>query len=161
MSELPVKIRKFRADDLDILYRIDKACFAEDIAFSRAELEFSLNHPQSIACVAEGVGRILGFALARIENPFYAHILTLDIVPEARRCGIGTSLMEELHGKLRKAGIGAAILEVAVGNIPARCLYEKMKYRYLGTLSGYYRGREDAYRMEHLFFKREKASEEE
>ena len=159
MFEQPVKIRKFRAADLETLHRIDLDCFSEDIAFSRTELEFYLNHPQSIARVAEGVGRILGFVLARIESPFHAHILTLDIVPEARRCRIGTSLMEELHGRLRKRGIGAAVLEVAAKNIPARHLYEKMNYRYLGTLSGYYYGREDAFRMAYLFSKRETASE--
>lgn len=154
MFEPPVKIRKFRAADLETLHRIDLVCFPEDIAFSRAELEFCFNHPQSIARVAEGVGRILGFVLARIESPFYAHILTLDIVPEARRCRIGTSLMEELHGRLKKGGIGAAILEVAVSNVPARCLYEKMNYQYLGRLPGYYHGRDDAFRMAHLFSKK-------
>ena len=130
-----------------MLYRIDRTCFPEDIAFSRTELKFYLNHPESIARVAEEDGRILGFVLARVESPLFAHVLTLDIVTEARRRNIGTSLMEELHRMLRERGIGAAVLEVAINNIPAQRLYEKMHYQYLGILTGYYHGREDAYRM--------------
>jgi len=147
MSGEPIKIRKFLAGDLETLYQIDRTCFSEDIAFSRTELTFYLNQPKSIARVAEGAGRILGFVLARIESPIFAHVLTLDILPDARRRRIGTSLMEELHGMLRERGIKAAILEVATDNVPAQQLYEKMHYQYLGTLSGYYHGRQDAYRM--------------
>lgn len=150
MSGQPVKIRNFRAGDLEALYRIDQICFSEDIAFSRTELTFQLNHAESIARVAEEGGRILGFVLARIESPLFAHVLTLDIVPEARRRGIGTSLMDSLHGLLSKKGIEAAVLEVSAINVPAQRLYEKMNYQYLGTLSGYYHGREDAYRMARL-----------
>jgi ribosomal-protein-alanine N-acetyltransferase len=120
------------------------------MAFSRKELTFYLNHSESIARVAEQGGRILGFVLARIEGAVFAHVLTLDIVPEARRRRIATSLMEELHGILGERGIRASILEVAAGNTPAQRLYEKLQYRYLETLHGYYHGRTDAYRMARL-----------
>jgi ribosomal-protein-alanine N-acetyltransferase len=136
---------------LKTLCRIDHICFPGDIAFSRAEMAFYLNHPESIARVAVVEGRILGFVLARMETPITAHIITLDIIPEARRRKIGTCLMEELHGILGKRGIGAAILEVATDNVPAQKLYEKMNYRYLGTLCGYYNGQADAYRMACIF----------
>jgi ribosomal-protein-alanine N-acetyltransferase len=152
MSEQLLRIREYREGDLETLCEIDQICFPKDIAFSRAELAFYLSHAQSITCVAEGGSTIIGFALARIENAAYAHIITLDIVPEARRRGIGVSLMEELHERFRKERIIAAILEVAVGNIPAQRLYEKMDYRHLGTLPGYYQGREDAYRMVRMMY---------
>jgi ribosomal-protein-alanine N-acetyltransferase len=147
MSDTLLRIRKFRAGDLNTLYEIDRICFPEDIAFSRTLLAFYLNHPKSIARVADEPGRILGFVLACIEGPSYAHVLTLDVVPDVRRRKIGTSLMNTLHGKLKRQGIAAAILEVGIGNIPAQRLYEKLQYQYLGTLHGYYHGREDAYRM--------------
>jgi len=142
-----IEIRQFRAADLDTLCRIDRICFSGDIAFSRAELSFYLSHPKSIACVAVRAGRILGFVLARIESPVIAHIITLDIIPEARRRRIGTCLMEELHGILAEKGSMTAFLEVATDNFPAQRLYEKMNYQYLDTLSGYYHGKADAYRM--------------
>jgi ribosomal-protein-alanine N-acetyltransferase len=147
MSGSSIKIRQFRAADLDTLCRIDRICFSGDIAFSRAELSFYLNHPKSIARVATRAGLILGFVLARIESPVIAHIITLDIVPEARRHGIGTCLMEVLHEILAGKGVKTAYLEVATDNVAAQRLYEKMNYRYLATLSGYYHEKADAYRM--------------
>ena len=55
--------------------------------------------------------------------------------------------MNKLHLELKKQKIGLSILEVGVQNLPAQHLYEKLHYQYLETLVGYYRGREDAYRM--------------
>jgi len=147
MSGLPLRIRSFQDEDLEKLCEIDRVCFADDIAFSRAELLFQLNHPKSITRVGEGLGRILGFVMARIENPSCVHVLTLDVIPEARRCRIGISLMRALHRVLAKESIGIAVLEVSVQNRPAQRLYEKLQYQYLETLCGYYQGREDAYRM--------------
>jgi len=147
MSGLPLRIRNFQEEDLETLCEIDRICFAADIAFSRAELSLQINHPESITRVGEGLGRILGFVVARIEHPSQAHLLTLDVVPEARRCKIGISLMRSLHRILAKEGVGVAFLEVSVENRPAQRLYEKLHYRYLETLYGYYQGREDAYRM--------------
>ncbi len=147
MSGSSIKIRQFRAADLETLCQIDRICFSGDIAFSQAEMAFYLNHPKSIARVAVEAGKILGFVLARIESPAIAHIITLDIIPEARRRKIGTCLMEEMHGMLGERGIEAAILEVATDNVPAQRLYEKMNYQYLGTLTGYYQRQADAYRM--------------
>ena len=57
------------------------------------------------------------------------------------------SLMRALHRMLARESVGVAVLEVSVRNRPAQRLYEKLQYRYLETLYGYYQGREDAYRM--------------
>jgi [ribosomal protein S18]-alanine N-acetyltransferase len=147
MSVLPLRIRNFQNEDLETLYEIDRVCFAEDIAFSRTELLCQIHNCKSITRVGEGLGRILGFVIARIENPSYAHVLTLDVVPGARRCGIGIALMRTMHRVLAKKKIRAAFLEVSEQNLPAQRLYEKLQYRYVETVHGYYRGREDAYRM--------------
>jgi len=147
MPGLPLRIRNFHAEDFDELYRIDQVCFPPDIAFTRGEIVFYLSHPKSMAWLAEWDGRILGFVLARVEDGSRAHVLTLDVVPDVRQHGIGTALMKRLHQELRKQRIGLSILEVGVLNTPARRLYEKLQYRYEATLAGYYRGREDAYRM--------------
>jgi ribosomal-protein-alanine N-acetyltransferase len=153
MSESPPRIRDFQNEDLEELFKIDQICFPEDIAFSRTELLFYLNTSKRIArVVEEGSGKILGFVLARIENRWRAHVLTLDVIPEVRRQRIGTVLMTDLHNELKRQKIRASILEVSANNLPAQRLYMALQYRYLGTLSGYYRGREDAYRMARLIY---------
>ncbi len=147
MTELRPRIRKFQSGDLDELYTIDQICFPKNLAFSRAQLTSYASNPHSIAWVAEGSGGILGFVLAHIDKLSFAHVLTLDVIPEFRQRKIGTLLMNAVHRELKQQGIGTIVLEVGVRNIAAQRLYEKLNYRYLGMLPGYYNGREDAYRM--------------
>jgi ribosomal protein S18 acetylase RimI-like enzyme len=150
MPDLELRIREYREDDIGKLYEIDGICFPADIAFSREELGLYLNYPESIVRLAEGFGMVLGFVLARIENRSRAHVITLDVVPEARQNRIGTTLMNQLHNELRRRNVSVSFLEVGINNLPAQRLYEGLQYQYLNTLPGYYHGREDAYRMARL-----------
>ena len=147
MRGTALKIRDIQNGDLERLCNIDRLCFPADIAFSRKEFLFHLNHPGSITRLMEREDSILGFVMGCIEDQQYAHVITLDVLPEARQGGIGTALMNVLHEEFEKKGIRAVILEVSIRNLPAQRLYEKLRYQYLGKISGYYRGREDAYRM--------------
>lgn len=141
------RIRPYEAGDFEVLFRIDQICFPADISFSQVEMFYYLNHPKSIAWVAEGPGSILGFILARIDGYSRVHVLTLDVVPDARKRKIGTALMNKLHQEMEDRQVRMSMLEVSVKNVPAQRLYEKLGYQYAGKLTGYYRGREDAYRM--------------
>jgi [ribosomal protein S18]-alanine N-acetyltransferase len=151
MPELLHRIRYFRTKDLEELHAIDRICFPADIAFSRDEILAYCSHPKSIAWVAEGLGKILGFILARTDSHARAHILTLDVIPDARRQKIGTMLMTRLHEELQEIGVSTVFLEVGAGNLAAQHLYQNLQYRFVGMLPGYYNGREDAYRMARLF----------
>ncbi len=142
-----VSIRDARVSDLARLHEIDALCFDRDIAFSRAELLFYLRHARSHAKAAERMGTVVGFAIGRVEGEFHGHLITLDVVPEARRAGIGTALVEVVHDEFRRAGVFLAVLEVDVTNTGALRFYEKLGYERVETLRGYYRGRSDAYRM--------------
>jgi ribosomal-protein-alanine N-acetyltransferase len=147
MSVARLSIRDFRPEDFEAIYQIDQVCFSPEIAFSRSEFFFYLHASGSIACLAEGMDGIAGFVLAKIESASTAHIVTLDVVPEMRRCSIGTSLMNRIHDKLREREIRTMVLEVGVQNLPARRLYEKLGYQLECLLPGYYAGKEDACRM--------------
>jgi len=126
---------------------MDRLCFPEGIAFSRKELAFYLTRRRGIARIAEQSGCMAGFALAQIERHSIGHMITLDVSPEFRRIGIGRMLLQSVHDEFAKSGIAISILEVAVENKEAQSLYEKLGYQPIETLVGYYRGREDAYRM--------------
>src|SRR5512133_2374752 len=101
MSQYPLRIRNFKDEDLETLCEIDRLCFPEGIAFSRADFVSHLNHPKSITWVGEGSGRILGFVMAQIDLHSCAHVITLDVIPEARKRGIATTLMTALHAELQ------------------------------------------------------------
>lgn len=86
---------------------------------------------------SSGSNAIAGFAIAQ---PYKKHgrILTLDILPEARRSGLGSRLLSECEARLRQRSCTEIYLETAVNNEPALKLYHKMGYRILRTLPGYY-----------------------
>ena len=140
-------IRDYRPEDFPRLYEIDQICYQPDIAYSRAELRFYLNHADSIARVAEARREILGFVIAQIETDRWAHVVTLDVMPEARRRKIGTALMASVHDTCKARKVLMSFLEVDSANQGAQLFYEGLNYRYVATLRGYYGGHSDAYRM--------------
>ncbi len=81
---------------------------------------------------------IVGFVIAHGVRRKAGRILTLDIVPEARRMGLGSFLMEECERRLRLFGCQEMYLETAVNNEPALRLYRKLGYQILRTLPDYY-----------------------
>jgi len=140
-------LRGLEATDFFRLYQIDQICFETGIAYSRAELFFHLKHPASVAKVVELKGDVVAFAVARILDDLSAHIITLDVIPEARRRGIGTSLMRAMHREFQSRNVAVSILEVDVENGGALNFYRGLLYETVETLRGYYSGRRDAYRM--------------
>ena len=84
-----------------------------------------------------GANTIAGFAVAQSRHKT-GRLLTLDVVPEAQRYGLGSRLLQECEERLRKRGCTEVYLETAVNNEPALKLYHKMGYHILRTLPAYY-----------------------
>lgn len=140
-------IRDCRPEEIQRLHEIDSACFPDYMAYSRAELLFYLGHPAAISKAAELDGKVLGFAIGHIESGARAHVITLDVVPEARRHRVGTRLMEALHEQFRRRRAAQVVLEVDTGNEAAQRFYARLGYERRELLRGYYKARSDAYRM--------------
>lgn len=147
MSGPSLKIRDFHPKDLETLYEIDLLCFPAEIAFTRRDFLYMLGYAGSITRIAHGSCGVVGFILGNIESGLRGRILTLDVIPAARRRGVGFRLMEDFHRILKIRNIREVILEVGADNHAAQRLYEKMQYRRVETLHGYYNGNTDAYRM--------------
>lgn len=145
--ESPILVREFRPRDFARLYEIDAVCFKPDIAYSRAEMAFHIRQPRSVVRIAEHAGEIAGFAIGRMEEDACGHVITIDVVPRARRSGVGSVLLRHLHGEFRREGAAWAILEVDVANVSARAFYEGFGYRRVETIRNYYGRARDAYRM--------------
>src|SRR5271157_6164120 len=146
-----LSIRQYRAADFDRLWRIDQLCFPPGIAYTQMDLSGFITRRKAITLIAEyaaeyvtdypvgsDVAReIAGFAVAQpIRN--IGRILTLDILPEARRSGLATRLMREIEMRLRAGGCRQVYLETAVNNEPALRLYQKLGYEILRKLPLYY-----------------------
>jgi ribosomal-protein-alanine N-acetyltransferase len=148
---VPFRIRKFQKTDFDTLWRIDQACFDAQMAYSRPELAFYMQRPGAFTLVVEDDGdsktsSVLGFivAEARRQN---GHIITIDVVAEARRLGVGSALLTAAEKQLLGAGANTVALETAVNNDPAIRFYKGKGYFVEKTVPGYYSGQLDALRM--------------
>ena len=142
-----MRIRNYDRKDFRVLHAIDTACFPAHMAYSRVELLFFLGHRASISRVAEIAGQIVGFAVGLNEPGAAAHVVTLDVVAEARRLGVGTALMNVLHAEFRERRALQVMLEVDAGNQAAQRFYLGLGYRRLGLIPGYYKGKGDAIAM--------------
>ncbi len=154
-SQQPVTIRAYRAADFDRLWEIDQACFPPGIAYSQMELTGFVTRRNAITRVAEieslndnaSAGAIVGYVVAQPWRKT-GRVLTLDILPEARRLGLGSRLMLECEQRLRVAGCSEVYLETAVDNEAALRLYHKLGYQIIRTLKDYYPSHSlDAYLM--------------
>ena len=81
-----------------------------------------------------------GFAVLRVAGP-EAEVLTLAVAPEARRQGVGRSLVADMVQYARKAGVEDLLLEVSETNTAARNLYENMGFSSAGYRKDYYKPR--------------------
>jgi ribosomal-protein-alanine N-acetyltransferase len=95
--------------------------------------------------------RIVGFLVGqcvRVRGEQIGHIITIDILPEARRSGLGTELMALAEKRLAESGCRRISLEVAVDNTGAIAFYQRHGYSIARVIPRYYNGELDALEMD-------------
>ncbi|HEX4424294.1 MAG TPA: GNAT family N-acetyltransferase [Terriglobales bacterium] len=142
------KLRDFRRGDFDTLWKLDQECFPEGIAYTRFELASYMKRTGSFTIVAESGSEILGFIVAEANRRRVGHIITIDIVPSARRVGIASELLRSAEDRLRAAECRVVRLESAVDNAGALAFYKRHQYELVKTLPGYYSTGLDAFALE-------------
>lgn len=85
----------------------------------------------------------LGFAVWR-DLGTEAELLTVGVVPAARRQGLGAALLDAVLEAARGAGARRFFLEVAADNDGARLLYERAGFSPVSVRKAYYRDGGDA-----------------
>ena len=106
----------------------------------------SIRAPNVNVLVARVPDRIAGFAIMRYGNDD-AHLDLLGVAPPYQRAGVGRHLLEWLEKCAVVGGTFKIDLEVRAENTGAQLFYERMGYRILAHLPGYYDGVGDALRM--------------
>ena len=142
------RIRQFRKADFDTLWNIDQACFDPQLAYSQPELAFYMRRPGAFTLVGESAAnsaslRVLGFVVAEHRRQT-GHIITIDVVAEARRSGLGSALLRAAEDRLVQAGAAAVTLETPVNNEAAIRFYKRHGYFVERTVAGYYSNHLDA-----------------
>ena len=139
-------LRPYTSADFDTLLAIDQACYAAGIAYSKRILRWFLDQPGAYCVVAEENGKVSGFVLVEHEKT-HAHLITIDVLEDARRRGIGTMLLDTIEHTLAARGARTIELETATDNEPAIAFWRKHGYRTMRVLKRYYLNRVDAYSM--------------
>lgn len=161
------RIRDYEPDDFETLWHIDQDCFPRGISYSRTELKTYLRRKGSFALVAvslppnaEGVVSassrtrkggaeeesrepISGFIVAEHARGT-GHVITIDVVADARRGGVGSLLLEAAEQRLKGMGCNLVELEAAVDNSSAISFYKRHAYSVVGTFPRYYSNGVDA-----------------
>ncbi len=139
-------LRTFVPGDFETLYAIDQLCYARGIAYSRRELRWFLGRPGACTLVARLDDAIAGFLIAHFEA-LRGHIITLDVLPQHRRRGIGRALVAEIEREFHARGVRRVELETATDNQPAIAFWQHCGYRIAGVIPRYYLDRIDAFYM--------------
>jgi ribosomal-protein-alanine N-acetyltransferase len=145
-------LRAYDPRDFTALYRLDQACFPAGISYSKTTLRYFLSLRSADCLVAMEGGQIAGFILTE-ENPPLAHVITLDVTEKLRRRGIGSALLRESEGNLALRGVRHVLLETAANNEAGVAFWQRHGYRIETTLKRYYLGRLDAYEMRKILAK--------
>ena len=148
-----VRIREAKPEDFDELWSIDQRCFDPGIAYSRRELTCYMKLPDAFTIVGEtrntprSKWKTIGFAVGQQPRRRLGHIVTIDVLPDARRTGLGSRLMEEVESRLGACGCDNIFLEVAVDNAAAIKFYKRLGYFVVKTIPRYYLDKIDAFLM--------------
>ncbi len=114
---------------------------------SSFEFEVNRNDASRPWIAADSDGNVIGFLIFWLIVD-EAHLSNFGIHPNFRRQGIGEKLLTNALIHLWDEGARISFLEVRAGNIPAKSLYEKIGYQYVGVRKKYYQdNHEDALLM--------------
>jgi ribosomal-protein-alanine N-acetyltransferase len=144
------QLRDFRSEDFEALWGVDQRCFPPEIAYSRQELHTYIHRHGAFTLVAELVDAEngeprspVGFVVAEARRGL-GHIITIDVLPIARRSGVGSKLLTTAEAKLGAAGCHHVYLETAVDNRVALVFYKRHKYFLEKVVPHYYSNGVDA-----------------
>jgi len=129
-----VPLAAYAAGPLALLHR---ACFPDD-PWDAAAMARILTLSGCFGHLAWEREDPVGFVLAR-DLGDECEILSIGVVPTARRHGIGARLMRAMLAEARQRGSASAVLEVAADNSDARRLYKRLGFSQVGGRPRYYR----------------------
>ena len=127
--------------DLKEVHQLEKICFQQD-AWPFLDILGVLTIPNIIRYKAQDGEQLVGFIAADLRrSQATAWIATFAVLPEYRRSGIGTRLLEICESQIDLPLIRLCVRE---NNLPAIHLYLKHGYHQVDTWKKYYRGGENA-----------------
>ena len=141
-------IRPLNADQLKEVLSLNLRCFTAGDSYNKHTLNYLLNEPRTLSFkTVTSTGDLVAFAFVMMNPNGAAHLTTIGVAPEHRRCGIAEGLLNHIEEKLRRKDVGTIMLEVRVGNYGAQQLYRRSGFHVVQRIVNYYNNGEDCYLM--------------
>lgn len=148
-------IRRAERDDIPRVIYINMKCLPEN--YPDFFFYYHLDNWNDAFFVAEVSNVVVGYIMNRIERGigFFkkillkkGHVVSIAVLEEYRKRGIGEALMIAGMNAMKNIyDSREAYLEVRVSNYPAIRLYEKLGFKIIKVIEGYYNDGENAYLM--------------
>lgn len=140
MSE--VVIKRADADNIEAIYELEKACFADPWPLQVLYEDICINHHLYYVILEDDV--VVGYGGMRMILD-EAHINNICVHPGRQGRGYGRKLMERLIRAAYKHGADSITLEVRASNEVALALYHSLGFEREGIRRRYYQNNgEDA-----------------
>ena len=133
--------REASALDLPALVSMEKVLFADSPwSMGQFKEEFKGVPRTHLFMVAvDDTHQLIGYAGAMVPAPgVEADVLTVGVIAEHRKAGIGRAFMEQLEKWAITKESNAMMLEVGVGNVAAIALYKQLGYAQISIRINYY-----------------------
>ena len=138
-------IRQMTEEDVPEIARLEKRCFT--VPWSEKSFHDEIKNKLAVYLVAEKDGQCIGYAgFWNVSGE--GGITNVAVLPEYRKQGAGSALIEEMIHKARELRLDLLTLEVRKSNGAAQRLYEKYGFERIGERRRYYSDNgEDAWIM--------------
>jgi len=136
MTDGPVAIEPMTVADLPLVLAIERLSFTSPWTEANFRHEIEGN-PLAWNLVVRAEGKVVAFACTYIvADELMINDLAVD--SSQRRLGVARAMLRHLSDGARVRGCRRATLEVRLGNVSARALYEGFGFRVVGRRPGYY-----------------------
>jgi ribosomal-protein-alanine N-acetyltransferase len=137
-----LQIRQVKTYDITAISEIEQVAFKDPFpTYFLSQLADANPHTFLVAVVRD---KIVGYAVID-KWPEQEHLVSIAVIPESRRKGVGQALLDHLIDKMQT---GRLRLEVRRSNKAAIELYRKNGFVRTGIAHSYYTDGEDAFQME-------------
>lgn len=121
---------------------------ANEEARESNESPLATKKDQSLPGSGSSDAAIAGFIVAEAGARARGHIITIDVIPSARRAGVGSLLLRAAEDRLISVECRSVELETAVDNLSAIAFYKRHGYSVIRNLPRYYSNGVDALVLE-------------
>ncbi|MCG2867085.1 MAG: ribosomal protein S18-alanine N-acetyltransferase [Vulcanisaeta sp.] len=134
-------------NDMDTIVDLERAIFRPSEQYTLGFINWLCRNCTKYSYIAFMGDKPVGYIISCIEGFSRGHVISVGVLGEYRRRGIGSELMRRSICSMVNDGADYVILEVRVSNTPAITLYRKLGFEVRDLLRAYYSDGEDGYLM--------------